>query len=162
MRITSSVLHLRKATICFSDLHPAIVDRTPKCYCVLAGEGIKYSWGCAKNIYCRTPLKKKQGKDNFRSVVQECLSREKVLTTQRVRLFSRRAHAYICAYYKMWWIDKHKMRTQQTQLGTTATFTPVKIEKMVKQFKTHRCALDFDHSFCKAVYIDLTDDDNGN
>ena len=27
------------------------VDRTPKCHCELAGEGIEYSWGCAKNSY---------------------------------------------------------------------------------------------------------------
>ena len=29
---------------------------------------------------------------------------------------------------------------------------PVKAEKLVKLFKTHQCALDFDHSFCKATY----------
>jgi len=29
---------------------------------------------------------------------------------------------------------------------------PQKLEKMVKQFKTHRCALDFDYSFCKTVF----------
>ena len=29
----------------------ALVDCTPKCHCKLAGEGIKYSWGCAKNHY---------------------------------------------------------------------------------------------------------------
>jgi len=26
----------------------------------------------------------------------------------------------------------------------------------VKKFKMHRCALDFDHAFCKAIYIDIT------
>jgi hypothetical protein len=26
-----------------------IVDQTPKCHPELAGEGIEYSWGCAKN-----------------------------------------------------------------------------------------------------------------
>jgi hypothetical protein len=30
-----------------------LVDRTPKCHCELAGEGIEYSWGCAKNSYRR-------------------------------------------------------------------------------------------------------------
>jgi len=34
------------------------------------------------------------------------------------------------------------------------TTTPVKIEKMVKLFKTHRCALDFDHAFCKAQFTE--------
>ena len=28
----------------------------------------------------------------------------------------------------------------------------VKLEKMAKLFKTHRCALDFDHSFYKASF----------
>jgi hypothetical protein len=27
-----------------------LVDRTPKCHCELAGKGIKYSWGCSKNV----------------------------------------------------------------------------------------------------------------
>jgi len=31
--------------------------------------------------------------------------------------------------------------------------TPVKIEKLVKAFKTHRCALDFDKGFIKASVI---------
>jgi hypothetical protein len=28
-----------------------VVDRTPKCHAEIAGEGIEYSWGCAKNHY---------------------------------------------------------------------------------------------------------------
>jgi hypothetical protein len=41
-----------------------MIDRTPKCHCELAGEGIEYTWGCAKNHYRRQPLKhkKRQGK----------------------------------------------------------------------------------------------------
>jgi hypothetical protein len=27
------------------------MDRTPKCHCELAGEGIEYAWGCAKNYF---------------------------------------------------------------------------------------------------------------
>jgi hypothetical protein len=27
------------------------VDRSPKCHCEIAGEGIKYAWACAKNHY---------------------------------------------------------------------------------------------------------------
>ena len=46
-----------------------LVDRTPKCHCELAGEGIEYSWGCAKNLYRRQPLKMKRGKENFRATV---------------------------------------------------------------------------------------------
>jgi hypothetical protein len=33
--------------------------------------------------------------------------------------------------------------------------TPVNIEKLVKLFKTHRCAMDFDSAFCKAVFLQV-------
>ena len=89
-------------------------------------------------------------------VVQECLSREKVLTTERERVFSRGAHAYVYAYYKMWLDQQAQEENTTNQVASSnSDYTPVNIEKMVKQFETHRCALDFDHSFCKAAYIDL-------
>ena len=28
-----------------------VVDRTPKCHSEIAGEGVEYSWGCAKGTY---------------------------------------------------------------------------------------------------------------
>ncbi len=34
---------------------------------------------------------------------------------------------------------------------------PVKLEQMVKKFKTHRCALDFDYSFCEEVFNETAD-----
>ena len=48
---------------------------------------------------------------------------------------------------------------QQQQEETSATFnkqsqlTAVKIEQMVKHFKTHRCAIDFDGAFIRAVIV---------
>jgi len=30
----------------------------------------------------------------------------------------------------------------------------VKLEKLVKEFKTHRCAMDFDSSFCKVTFTE--------
>jgi hypothetical protein len=78
-----------------------LVDRTPKCHCELAGEGIEYSWGCAKNFYRRQPLKMKRGKANFRATVQQCFSRE-ILTIERIRLFSqfRSGHERTCLHIK--------------------------------------------------------------
>ena len=38
------------------------IARMPKCHCELAGEGIEYAWGCAKNHYRRQPLKDKRGR----------------------------------------------------------------------------------------------------
>ena len=64
------------------------MDQTPKCHCEeLAGEGIEYAWGCAKNYFRRQPLKDKRGKDNFRRTVRKCFSRN-VITAERVRMFS--------------------------------------------------------------------------
>ncbi len=79
-----------------------LVDRTPKCHGEPAEEGIEYSWGCAKKSHRRVSLKQKRGKDNFKIVVRECLSRKEVLVTERIRLCSRRARSYICAYYMIW------------------------------------------------------------
>jgi len=47
------------------------VDRTPKCHCELAGEGIEYAWGCSKNFYRSLHLNDKRGKENFRSCVEK-------------------------------------------------------------------------------------------
>jgi hypothetical protein len=135
-----------------------LVDRTPKCHCEMAGEGIEYAWGCAKNFYRRVALRRKRGKDNFRSVVRESMSTENVLTKTKIRHFSRRARQYICAYFKIWMNlnepqDEDRIRNN---IGiVTHTADPINVEKLVKQFKTHRNALDFDTSFCKATYIDF-------
>jgi hypothetical protein len=104
--------------------------------------------------YYKPPMDKR-----FTSMIRECISR-KVLTNERVRSFSKRAHEYICAYYVL-----HEMMTQQAEgmeQGVTArdqnAAVPVKIEVLVKQFKTHRCGLDFDHGFIKAM-LKKSDDD---
>ncbi|KAI2504134.1 hypothetical protein MHU86_10334 [Fragilaria crotonensis] len=127
------------------------MDRTPKCHCELAGEGIEYAWGCAKNHYRRQPLKDKRGKDNFRRTVRACFSRN-VVTTERVRLFSQRARAYMQAYHKI----RHKQLTNSATMDSGIdddSASPGKVEKVLKEFKTHRCAMDFDSSFCKAVFL---------
>jgi hypothetical protein len=64
-----------------------LVDQTPKCHCKLAGEGIKYTWGCSKNHYQSMKLQSKKGKEKFRDAVKKCIS-EDLLTTQRIRKFS--------------------------------------------------------------------------
>jgi len=62
------------------------IDRTPKCHCKLAGKGIEYSWGCAKNAYRLMPLSIKRKKETFWETVKKCL-RHDVLTTEWVRQF---------------------------------------------------------------------------
>jgi len=141
-----------------------IVDRTPMCHCELAGEGIEYSWGCSKNYYRGRPISEKRKKENFRSTVRQCLSNN-ILTTERVRKFSRRARQYILAYHMLHAQQQQRQERQQEQQQEQHReqqqqqqqdpylITPAKIESLVKDFKTHRCALDFDRGFIKATLI---------
>jgi hypothetical protein len=41
-----------------------IINRTPKCHCEFAGEGIEYSWGCSKNEYWGKPINENGKKNN--------------------------------------------------------------------------------------------------
>ena len=56
----------------------------------------------------------------------------------------------------MIWCERQGKEVNESALMTDSA----KMEKMIKHFKTHRCALDFDHSFCKATFIDLTNEQN--
>ena len=79
-----------------------------------------------------------------------------VLTQTRIRLFSRRARQYILAYYA---IQQASDVANSTMIAdTTASqqqITQVKIEQLIKEFKTHRCAMDFDNSFIKSVMVKM-------
>ena len=124
-----------------------VVDRTPKCHPELAGEGIEYAWGCAKGFYRRLPIKDKRGKEKFRESVRNSLLRQTTLTTIRMRKFSKRARAYIVAYNSIEEQNKERTRNNEQQLQVSAQL----IERMAKQFSTHRNARDFDAGFCAAI-----------
>jgi hypothetical protein len=131
-----------------------MIDRTPKCHCEMAGEGVEYSWGCAKNAYRAKPIGEKRGKETYRNTVRSCLSQD-VISKERVRKFSQRARAYMCAYLAL---EKEKeMQTGEQTKQNDLNSVPVKIEQMVKQFKTHRCALDFDRGFINSVIVMRTE-----
>ena len=74
------------------------VHRLPKFHAQLAGEGIEYSWGFAKNVYCRLPILMKQTKDKFRASVTKVISRDE-LNKDKVRKFAHCAQGYLCAYH---------------------------------------------------------------
>lgn len=114
---------------------------TPKYHCELAGEGIEYAWGFMKGRYCRIPLRQKKRKEDFESCVKKVVSYEEV-SVERVRRFSRRARRYITAYYVL-----HGQHVGGEE-NYNVSFS--KIEDMVKSFKVHRCALDFDFRFIEA------------
>ena len=131
------------------------VDRSPKCHCEIAGEGIEYSWACAKNHYRQILLDKKRGKENFMKSVRECIAKA-VITRERVQKFARRARHYIVGNHVLHQMQQGLIESAngeqlQDSSGNLAII-PAKLEQMVKKFKTHRCAMDFDHSFCKAIY----------
>lgn len=43
-------------------------------------------------------------------------------------------------------------RELQTSQQNDLSIVPMKLEQMIKKFKTHRCAMDFEYAFCKTVY----------
>jgi hypothetical protein len=137
---------------------------TPKFHCKFAGEGIEYNWAHAKAKMRITPLREKKGRANFISLVMKCICPETVLTKERIRKFSARARAYICTNYHLS-RDLATNEDDQTSTGDPDAFVNMaekqqllykEIERLMKNFKTHQCALDFDHGFVKGDLIDLT------
>ena len=118
---------------------------TPKFHAELAGEGIEYNWAHSKGYYRRQPVSSKKGRDNFKKLVRECTSPEH-LPIKRVRLNAARARAYISTYFQLAMKERadeesHEMTAQKQQVLFS------EIERLMKTFKTHRCALDFDRGF---------------
>jgi hypothetical protein len=126
------------------------VDRTPKCHPEMAGEGVEYDWAAAKGFYRCLPICEKRSKAKFRESVTRCRDTQEVLTTDRQRMFSRRAREHMVAYHAL---DNHKDDktdecTNATQQRTNPLMTA---QKIVKLFKTHRSAADFDCGFVAGI-----------
>jgi hypothetical protein len=122
------------------------VELTPKFHAELAGKGIEYSRAHAKLFYRRIPLSKR-GRENFKEIVRESTCPVNVLTNVRMDKFAARARAYICTYY---YLDKIKSAAADVDAlpGIKEELMLYKeIERLVKAFKGHRCALDFDRGF---------------
>ena len=87
--------------------------------------------------------------------VRLCMSRE-VLTREKIQKFAKRARRYILGYNMLWQLKQGIITScgdQEDSSGENSlAVIPSKLEQMVKKFKTHRCAMDFDHSFVKAIY----------
>ena len=139
------------------------VDRTSKCHPEMAGEGVEYNWACAKNVYRRLPLLEKKTKAKFRESVSKCLSTN-VLTLERQRMFSRRAREYMVAYHSLDNQPKSDPKSEKTKENTTKNnphtnnnplMSAYLIEKIIKQYKTHRSAADFDSGFVNKVVNEM-------
>ena len=136
------------------------VQLTPKFHAEFAGVGVEYCWAHAKAYYRRVPISRKRGRKNFKQLVKECTCPINVLTKERIEKFASRARAYICTY--------HHLEQQQQQAAAVANEDPnssatasspiptqIKqelisysdIERVRKDFKCHRCVLDFDSGF---------------
>jgi dihydropteroate synthase len=68
-----------------------------------------------------------------------------------VRKFLQRARQYILAYQALHSQEESEQQQPSTTSRDTHQITPMKIESLVKDFKTHRCVLDFDKGFIKTV-----------
>jgi DNA-binding transcriptional regulator YhcF (GntR family) len=134
-----------------------LVDRSPKCHPEVAGEGIEYSWGCAKGKYRRLPISDKRKKENFRQSVRECLDRTFVLTIERQRMFSKRARQYMLAYHSIE-LSKEK-RELVGAVGSNddekLEMSAYLVEKIIKRYKSHRGATDFDSAYIDAIVNDM-------
>ncbi len=42
-----------------------VIDQTPRCHAEIAGEGIEYSWGCAKNNHYQRVLLDRKGEETI-------------------------------------------------------------------------------------------------
>ncbi len=136
----------------------AEVDRSTKCHPELAGEGIEYSWGRAKSVYRCAKFAEKKGKENFRRLVENCLSAEEGtgkgdLNPDMIRKFSRRARHYILAYF---WIE-HDQEEKIKEEGTSE----INIERMKREFKTHQNAIDFDEKFINCCFQKVKNEAHG-
>jgi hypothetical protein len=97
----------------------------------LAGAGVEYSWGKAKQKF-RRDVNDRVAAHLHQNIVS-CFSRlEKFLPLSRVRKFARKTRAYRRAYKE----------------GKPNSHADV--EKLVKAYKSHRSADVFDKAFCHA------------
>ena len=92
-----------------------------------AGEGIEYSWACAKGSYHRQPHGRKKTKDGFHTLLKECLETG-ALSIEWARCFLRRAQECMVAYYQL------------AKDGTSAT--PTNLKHLNKERKRHRDVTD--------------------
>ena len=77
-------------------------------------------------------------------LVEDCLSTEEeegkgALSLEMIRKFSRRARGYILAYFYL----EHEQGEKINDEG----LHEINIERIKKEFKTHRSAIDFDEKF---------------
>ena len=96
----------------------------------------------------------KWGEKTFKQLVKESICPVNQLHKTRICKLSARARAYICTYYQL------AKTTEAGASGGSDTNNSLvteqqpllynEIERLMKDFKVHRCALDFDRGFVNA------------
>ena len=105
-------------------------------------------------LYRQTPYKQRNNTESFMKCLKEnCLNRS-YLTTERVRINSKRARDYMADYFIDMLTNDRKETVDVHEMKATA-IPANRIERMKKSFKTHRCAFDFDWNFCKIKIVRL-------
>ncbi len=60
-------------------------------------------------------------------------------------------------YHVLWQMKEGMIQGSDSQElqdedSNAQAIIPAKLEQMVKKFKVHQCAMNFDHSFCRAIH----------
>jgi hypothetical protein len=98
-------------------------------------------------------LENKRGKENFVSSIRSFILREHI-TREQAQKFAKRARRYIMGYHMLHQQQSNEncSRDNSSSSSKNEAIVPIKLEHTVKKIKMHRCALDFDYSFCKEVF----------
>jgi hypothetical protein len=117
---------------------------TPKWHAGLAGESVEYFCACAKGAYRNMSLKEKKRKRQLQGQWRPSLSVKRGDHKSENTKFAQRARQYLMAnimpLIQDSWMNKHLLIAK-------STVQPITLTKLIIQFKTHRCAYDFDHKF---------------
>ena len=150
---TKSLEHLMAECNDFKDEYTALqfhaqqlgttIICTPKYHAEIAGEGIEYCWGLAKNWFKRLPLKERKTRAQFESRVNEAISHS-VVSVKRARGSARRQRSYVLAYM-------HLHRGESAGESPQCSKEFVDIEKMAKTCHTHRGASDLDSAYIRQL-----------
>ena len=100
----------------------------------------------------RGPSKRK-----FRESVRKCIDPNEVLTIAHRRLFSKRARKYMLAYSILGNSEEIESSDGVDDADKPPLLIAYLIEKIIKQYKSHRSALDFDTGFIIRVVKTMKD-----
>ena len=116
-----------------------------------------YNWAHTKAYYRRAPFLRKRGRENVNKLLKQRTSPAMVLTKERVEKFAARARAHIYTCHHLEQVQEVPPLAAAEALDTPATVPPkqellyMEIERLMKSFRGHRCALDFDRGFINSV-----------